>query len=121
MIEQAADINAYAVRRVNPFLGIEQESNTTFSADYFPSFLIQTDWTESIHSEKVNDYIKWIASSLLTLEQISDTRRCFLEHALTIQAVSIVHHWRHYPLLIDETKLKSARVQSRLQNGTNLT
>lgn len=85
MIEQAENINVYAVRRHNPFLCIGLESNMIVPADYFPSILTQTARTESRHSEMLNDYIKWIASSLLTLEKISDTQRCFLEQALTIR------------------------------------
>jgi hypothetical protein len=34
-----------------------------------------------------------------------------------VQAVSIEHHWHLYPDVVDEKKLKAARVQCRLQQS----
>ena len=63
----------------------------------------------------VNEYIEWIAPSLLTLQNLTDVERIRLENSLSVQAVSVEHHWHLYPELVDETKLTAARVQCRLQ------
>ncbi len=94
------------------------ESDTRYDRDYFPSYLIQQNWPLPEHRQLVEDYIQWIAPSLLTLSSLSNSERNQLETALPKQAVSIEHHWRLYPHIIDQKKIKRARVQCQLQQAS---
>lgn len=81
----------------------------------FPSYLISENWPDNELVSLVSDYIAWIAPSLLTLQHISKEERNRLEGYLHVQAISVEHHWHLYPEIMDEKKLKAARVQCRLQ------
>ena len=94
------------------------ESDRQYGCDYFPSYLIQQNWPLPEHVQLVEDYIQWIAPSLLTLPSLSDSERNQLETALSTQAVSIEYHWRLYPHIIDQKKINSARVQCQLQQAS---
>lgn len=94
------------------------ESDRQYGRDYFPSYLIQQSWPLPEHRQLVEDYIQWIAPSLLTLSSLSDNERNRLEAALPTQAVSIEHHWRLYPQIIDQKKINRARVQRQLQHAS---
>jgi hypothetical protein len=83
----------------------------------FPRFLINQHWQDPALAQRVEYYIDWIAPSLLTLQGLSDGERHRLEQALHIQAISVEHHWHLYPRVVDEKYLKSARIQSRLQQA----
>ena len=88
-----------------------------FSVDEFPSFLISDVWPDERDSSMVDEYIEWIAPSLLTLQNLTAVERIRLENSLNVQAVSVEHHWHLYPEVTDETKLTAARVQCRLQKS----
>ncbi len=88
-----------------------------YSADMFPPFLIAEEWPEAEQVQRAEDYIHWIAPSLLTLQHLSTEQRALLEQKLYIQAVSVDHHWHLYPAVLDEALLKSARVQCQLQQS----
>jgi hypothetical protein len=92
-----------------------ETSKDSFSVGEFPTFLISDNWQNEGDSSLVNEYIEWIAPSLLTLQNLTDVERIRLENCLNVQAVSVEHHWHLYPELVDETKLTAARVQCRLQ------
>ena len=117
LIESTASSNVcrYWVNREEDGGGMLERGKECFSVDEFPSFLISDNWPDEGDSSLVNEYIEWIAPSLLTLQNISDVERIRLENSLNVQAVSVEHHWHLYPEMVDETKLTAARVQCRLQ------
>ena len=119
LIESTASSNVcrYWVNREEDGGGMLERGKECFSVDEFPSFLISDNWQDEGDSSMVNEYIEWIAPSLLTLQNISDVERIRLENSLNVQAVSVEHHWHLYPEMVDETKLTAARVQCRLQKS----
>lgn len=120
LIESTASSNIcrYWVNREEDGGGLLETSKGSFSVDEFPSFLISDNWPDEENSSMANEYIEWIAPSLLTLQSLSDIERIRLENSLNVQAVSIEHHWHLYPEVEDEKKIKAARVQCRLQKST---
>ena len=117
LVEQAASLNIckYWVNREDDGGGIMESSGESMSACEFPSYLIFENWSKSDQTSLVNNYIEWIAPSLLTLQHLSHGERDWLENYLNVQAISVEHHWHLYPEIIDEKKLTAARVQCRLQ------
>lgn len=118
LVKERAGFNrrtAWFQRRPNGD-GIDLNSGDVFPGGYFPPYLIQTKWIEAMHGGLVNDYIKWVAPSLLTLDLQAQERR-FLEESLHVQAVSVEHLWRLYPDVLNETLINPARVQSRMQSA----
>ncbi len=59
--------------------------------------------------QRVREYIKWIAPSLLTLQHLDKAIRGRLENNLHVQAISIEHHRHLYPAILDQ-KLLSCQV-----------
>lgn len=80
-----------------------------------PPFLLTEHWEDPGEQKRAQSFIRWIAPSLLTLQMITTEDRQRLEQNLNIQAVSVEHHWRLYPHIIQHKLIQSARVQSRLQ------
>ena len=119
LIESTASSNVcrYWVNREEDGGGLLERSKDSFCVDEFPSFLISDNWPDEEDSSMVNEYIEWIAPSLLTLQNLTDAERVRLENSLNVQAVSVEHHWHLFPVMIDEKKLKAARVQCRLQKA----
>jgi len=117
LIKQTASSNTckYWVTREDDGSGIVELNDQHITLNTFPPFLITEQWSKEDDVSLVSDYIAWIAPSLLTLHSLSITERKRLERYLNIQAISVEHHWHLYPEVIDEKKLKAARVQCRLQ------
>lgn len=94
--------------------GLEQ-SGGVIEQGLFPPFLLREDWESAEQAQCVRDYLHWIAPSLLTLQHLTPAQRERMEEQLSVQAISIEHHWRLYPAVLEQKKLTAARVQSRLQ------
>jgi hypothetical protein len=97
--------------------GILERDGKSIKVDAFPSYLICENWPNEKETSLVNNYIAWIAPSLLSLQHLSCEERDRLESCLNVQAISVEHHWHLYPDLLDEKKLKAARVQCRFQTS----
>lgn len=117
LIKQRAgfNFNKRWVTRDNDGSGIIEASNTRMVAEAFPAFLLIENWPEAKQEKLAREYIEWISPSLLTLQQLDRGERERLENSLNVQAVSVEHHWRLYPEIIDEDCINTARVQCRLQ------
>ena len=117
LVERTASSNIckYWVNREHDGSGMLERNGERTKVDAFPSCLICENWPNDEDSSLVNNYIAWIAPSLLSLQHLSKTERDRLEGYLNVQAVSVEHHWHLYPETIDEKKLTAARVQCRLQ------
>ncbi len=85
----------------------------------FPAFLVAEIWSDKEHARRASDYIDWTSPALLTLQHLNYSERLRLEERLTIQAISVEHHWHLYPDIIDEKRVNAARVQCRLQKSGN--
>ena len=119
LVERTASSNIckYWVNREYDGSGMLEKNAEGIKLDAFPNFLICEDWPDEDDRSLVQDYIAWIAPSLLSLQNLSKTDRDRLESYLNIQAVSVEHHWHLYPETVDEKKLTAARVQCRLQKA----
>lgn len=117
LIERAASSNIckYWINRDDNGGGILERNGDSIKVSELPSFLICEDWQNEEHVSLVDDYIAWIAPSLLSLQHLTKAERDRLEIQLNVQAVSVEHHWHLYPETVDEKRLIAARVQCRLQ------
>ena len=111
----SSNICKYWVNRENDGSGMLERKRENIKMEAFPSYLICEKWPNEEDKSLVNNYIAWIAPSLLSLQHLSKIERSRLEGHLNIQAISVEHHWHLYPDIIDEKKLTAARVQCRLQ------
>jgi hypothetical protein len=117
LVERTAssNIRKYWVNRDEDGSGVLERNGECIKVNKFPGFLICENWPNEEDISLVNNYIAWIAPSLLSLQQLDKTERDRLERHLNVQAVSVEHHWHLYPETVDEKKLTAARVQCRLQ------
>jgi len=117
LVERTASTNicTYWVNREDDGSGKLQRNGESIKSNDFPRFLLSENWSNDEALSLVNDYIAWIAPSLLSLQHLAEAERDRLERNLNVQAVSIEHHWQLYPDVVDEKRLKAARVQCRLQ------
>ena len=119
LVERTASLNIckYWVDREDDGSGMLEIKGERIKVDELPSCLICEDWPDEKEISLVNDYIAWVAPSLLSLQHLSKAERVRLENHLNVQAVSVEHHWNLYPETVDEKKLTAARVQCRLQKA----
>lgn len=117
LVKQRAGFNIHKhwIIRQDDGSGITKTDHSQIKADILPAFLISEEWPEVEQSKLAEEYIAWIAPSLLTLQHLSRNQREHLENCLTIQAVSVEHHCHLYPEVINDQCLTAARVQCRLQ------
>ncbi|MCP4077063.1 MAG: hypothetical protein GY744_12880 [Gammaproteobacteria bacterium] len=111
------NIHTHWVNRLPGGDGLIEDKSITLDNQQFPVFLIEQSWADAQQAERVNEYIRWISPSLLTLQHFTEAERELLEKNLNCQAISIEHHWRLYPQIINSQSLSSARVQCRLQQA----
>jgi hypothetical protein len=119
LVERSASTNIfkYWVNREADGSATLEHNGAVIKGNDLPCFLLSETWSNDEASSLVNDYIAWIAPSLLSLQHLGEAERDRLEGHLNVQAVSIEHHWHLYPDVVDEKKLKAARVQCRLQQS----
>ena len=119
LVERSASTNIfkYWINREADGSGTLEHNGQTIRENDLPCFLLSESWSNDEALSLVNDYIAWIAPSLLSLQHLGEAERDRLESHLNVQAVSIEHHWHLYPDVVDEKKLKAARVQCRLQQS----
>ena len=109
------NINKYWIRRSAGGDGVVETTGDTISANKFPVLLLEENWTNDEEQRRACEYIRWISPSLLTLQQLDKATRTRIENNLNVQAISIEHHWRLYPEIINQKLLNAARVQSRIE------
>jgi hypothetical protein len=97
--------------------GVIEKTEQVLGSEAFPPYLVTEDWPDEKDKALVKDYIKWIAPSLLTLQHYTREQRHYLELSLNIQAISVEHHWHLYPEVIDEQRIKAARVQCSIEKA----
>jgi hypothetical protein len=97
--------------------GVSETRAKPLAAAEFPPYLLTEDWPDARAAELVRGYFAWIAPALLTLQDLSSEERARMERCLSVQAVSVEHHWHLYPEIIDAATLRAARVQNRLHQA----
>lgn len=107
--------NKHWIRRLTGGEGILEATGRSIPAGQFPVLLLDENWSNEIEQRCVDDYIKWISPSLLTLQHLDEGTRTRIENNLNVQAISIEHHWHLYPEIIDQKLLKAARVQNKIE------
>lgn len=119
MVKERAGFNIRKrwITRQTDGSGIVDTTGERIPAEAFPVFLLTEDWPDEEQARLVRAFIDWISPSLLTLQHLDSNARGSLEQSLNIQAVSVEHHRHLYPEVIDDKRLKAARVQCRLQNS----
>lgn len=118
-IKKAASFNIkkHWVIRQEDGSGIDDLNKQHMFENEFPPFLVSESWLDKEESNRVRNYIHWIAPSLLTLQKLSKQQRLRLEKNLNVQAISIEHHKELYTEVINEKCLNSAIVQCKLQKS----
>jgi len=107
--------NRHWVTRKDDGTGVMERRDVPIEAEAFPVFLLTEEWPEMAQAELAAAFIEWTAPALLTLQHLQSSDRQRLEQSLRVQSQSVEHHWHLYPEIIDENRLKAARVQCRLQ------
>ncbi|TNF98461.1 MAG: hypothetical protein EP297_08010 [Gammaproteobacteria bacterium] len=123
MVKARAGFNIkkhWFVRRNNGD-GVRLDNKQMMKSSDFPVFLLTSNWPDAEQAKVVGDYFEWISPSLLTLQRMSRNEREHVENKLSIQAISVEHHWHLYPEVIDKKILQTARVQCRLQKTNTFT
>ena len=115
MIRKAAGFNIHKhwIRRQDDGSGVIEARNIRLGAERFPAYLLSEDWSDEEQRRLVSGYFEWISPSLLTLQRLDRKERVCMENSLTVQAISLEHHWRLYPEVIDKAAIQAARVQCR--------
>lgn len=103
------------VKRLPGGEGVIENTGRAISADQFPVLLLEENWADDAQQQRAYEYLQWISPSLLTLQHLDIDTRVRLENSLTVQAISIEHHWHLYPEIIDQKLLKAARVQNQIE------
>jgi hypothetical protein len=119
-VQQRAGANpvSHWIVRDNAGAGRIDGSDDVLDAALFPVMLLREDWEDRADRELVRDYLHWIAPALLTLQHLQDDDRMRLEPLLQAQSLSIEHHWRLFPKIIDPGAVKAARTVNRLQRAS---
>jgi len=117
LVEQAASTNItkHWVKRLDDNSGIYFTRGEEVKINKLPCYGLTENWSCKEDALLVKNYIDWIAPSLLTLQNLTTRQRDYLENCLHVQAISVEHHWHLYPVLLNEAKIKAARVQCQLQ------
>ena len=111
-------INKHWIRRLPGGDGVIEATGNSISEDQFPVLLLDENWVDEDQQRCAREYLKWISPSLLTLQHLNKDTRTRIEKNLTVQAISIEHHWHLYPEVIDQKLLNAARVQSEIEQSS---
>ena len=99
---------------VNPE-SAEPSPGTHLPGAAFPPLLLHQDWADEADTALVQDYLAWCAPRLLTLPDLDDTTRGWLEREARSQALLVEFHYRLYPKVVQRDLIDTARVEARLR------
>jgi hypothetical protein len=83
----------------------------------FPELLLRSDWPCPKDSALVADFHAWQAPWLLALQTISRSTRRRLEAASRMRALLVDQLYPTYPLIIDHSAIRSARVEATIRRS----
>jgi hypothetical protein len=87
------------------------------TADNFPNHMVNTREHDQSHTCLINDYIDWLAPWLLLLPDLNRTARQYFERQCRKRALEVDKQYIMYPEIIDESMIKSARVEAMLRRA----
>jgi len=118
-VERRAGFNIHKrwIIRDSEGAGTVVDENMLLDREQFPVFLLREDWESDEEQQRAHDYLCWITPALLTLQNLEDSERQRMEPNVVNQSISIEHHWRLFPKIIDQDIINVARTQSRLQHA----
>lgn len=82
-----------------------------------PPLGLKTDWKNPEERALVDDYLAWQAPRLLTLQEINDTQRAWLERHACRQALELAAVFRLIPRILDHDRIEAARVEAALRQA----
>jgi hypothetical protein len=82
-----------------------------------PPLGLTTDWKNPDERALIDDYLAWQAPRLLTLQDINDTQRAWLEQHACRQAVELAAIFRLIPRILDHDRIEAARVEAALRHA----
>lgn len=89
----------------------------TLAADRFPLFFVREQHGDPALTALVQSFLHWQAPWLLLLQNLTQAVRYDLEQHARTQALLVEQHFRLYPDVIDESFLRSARVEAMLRKS----
>jgi hypothetical protein len=87
----------------------------SYPASHFPRLLLTTRWPEQRQRRLARGFIDWWAPALLQLQHLDDGERGRLERVATRRALALARLFRLYPKTMDDSLIRVARVQARMQ------
>lgn len=99
---------------VNPD-SVEPSPETSLPDSEFPPLLLRQDWRDDMDTALVQNYLAWCAPRLLTLTNLDDVTRGWLEQEARSQALLIESYYRLYPKVVHKELIDTARVEARLR------
>lgn len=81
----------------------------------FPALMIREDWSDPLYDELCQRYLQRQAPRLLMLHGLQPADRQRLEDHCRPQAMEVARFYSLYPEIIDESLIKSLRVEAQLR------
>ncbi len=98
-------------------INLAHENTTRLSANQFPGFFIREQYSDPALTALVKAFLQWQAPWLLLLQNLTQAVRYELEQYARTQALLVEQHFRLYPEVVDESFLRSARVEAMLRKS----
>ncbi len=89
----------------------------SLAAAAFPALPLSVNWTDELEQAVVQAFCAWQATLLLMLWNLEPTTRSQLEHAARGRAVLVQAYHRLYPVVVNESAIKAALVESVMRSA----
>lgn len=89
----------------------------SLSAEAFPELLIRKTGDDPLATAMLKEYIEWLAPRLLTLLNLQEKTRRYLEELAFKQALEVYKYYRLYPEVFNETGLNAVLVEAQLRRS----
>ena len=97
---------------------LDPEGKGTTSGDReLPALGLRTDWNDAPTRQLIEDWLIWRAPQLLTLQDIDDAQRAWLEQQACHQALELSAVYQLIPRVLDRARLEAARVEAELRRA----
>lgn len=90
-------------------------SGRTLEPAQFPELLLRRSWSDRYANALVSDYLAWTSPSLLTLQNLEDLTRKWLQRQARYHASRVNEIWPLYPREVDQAFIDAARVEARIK------
>ena len=93
----------------------ESLTGRLIDADVFPEYFIKTGHDDDYYARLVHEFIEWQSPWLLLLDTLDRKDRQYFEKCARKQALIVDQQYLLYPEIIDESFIRSARVEAKLR------